>query len=456
MPLPRNPSLLALLLSAWLALPACSGGGPSAGTQAAEGGLQTRELPSVRVAAVEVRAMSRVLETTSKLESEREIQIVPRTAGVVLELGAEEGDVVAQGAVLAVLEDVQQALAVRDAEVAQHEAQNALDKLKLALRESEARVNSTQFALEQARRDYERNQRLFSGETVASALSRSALEASQLARDNAEADRLDADLARERTQLELTAGETAVDRAVITLERARVELGYTKVLAPFAGIVAQRNVKVGDAVGPATMAFVLTDVSTLRAVFARPQEELELFGRAGEHSDGRLAIRATADAFPGRTFAGWVERISPTIDPQSGQFRVTGRLECVQENGRVRLLPGMLVRLRILTERHAEALVVPKRALDREGDRRFVLVAQPEADGDSRRAHVRRVEVSEGFAEGESIEVLPKDTSELAAGDLVVVVGGDDLAAGDTVEVDAGSEAAAPVAPPAEGVAEAK
>jgi len=421
-------------------LAAGCGGGPGAGPQATEGGVQVRELPSVRVARVEQRSMARVLETTSKLESEHEIQVLPRTSGVVLELHAEEGDAVERDQVLAVLDDLQPSLALRDAEVGLRESQNALDKLRLAVREAEARVNRTQLALDQAKRDFERNQKLYAGE-VASALSKSALEASQLALDNVEADRLDAELLRERTKLELAAGETAVERAGITLERARLDLTYTRITAPFAGVVAQRNVRVGDSIGPAVPAFVLTDVTTLRAVFARPQEELELFARVGggmDHGEERLAISATADAFPGRTFEGWIERISPTIEAQSGQFRVTGRLNCVQENGRVRLLPGMLVRLTIVTDQHPEALVVPKRSLEREGDRRFLLVAVPEGP-EGPRSTVRRIEVREGFAQDESIEVLPVEPGSLGAGHAVIVVGGDDLDEGDVVEVDAGT-----------------
>lgn len=419
---------LVVSLVAVQGLGGCGSGGPGS-PQAAEGGLQKRELPSVRVEPVIVREMARVLETTSKLESEREIQVMPRISGVVLELGAEEGDVVAEGAVLATLEQVEQALNLKDAEVALHETSNALDKLRLALRETDARAQRTQLAFDQAVRDYERNLKLFEGERVASGLSQSALEASRLARDNADADRTEAELARERARLELAAGETAVERAGITLERARVTFGYTHITAPFDGVVAQRGIRVGDALSPTTTAFVLSDVSLLRCVFSRPQEELGLFADAGAaNGEGRLSLRATADAFPGRTFEGWVERISPTIDAQSGQFRVTGRLECVQDGGRVRLLPGMLVRLRIVTERHPEALVVPKRALDREGERRYLLAV---AEG-----VVRRIEVREGFAEGESIEILPVEAGSLQVGDAVIVVGGRDLADGDEVRVD--------------------
>lgn len=397
--------------------------------------------------------MARTLETTSKLESEREVEVFPRASGVLLEVLVEEGDEVEEGAALARLDDRQQTLAVHDAEVALEESRNALDKLRLAQREAGARVDRTKLAEEQAGRDFERNQKLFAGEKVASVLSQSALEASRLALDNAHADRLDAELAAERTGLELTAGETAVQRATITLERARVDLAFTTITAPFAGVIARRDVRVGDSVGPGAAAFLLTDVAALKVVFSRPQEERALFSGVGttlpDEGDverQRLALRATADAFPGRTFEGWVERVSPTIEPQSGQFRVTGRLVCEQDGGLVRLLPGMLVRLSIVTDRHPEARVVPKRALDREGERRFVLVVDPD-EGEPAAADtgkVRRVEVREGYAEDDLVEILPSGDVALTGGELVIVVGGRDLAEGDAVRMDRGPDETEP------------
>jgi len=427
---PSLPPVLLLVLS----LAGCSKG--LGGPEASEGGVQQRELATVRVSPVIARDMARMLETTSKLESEREIAIVPRVAGVVDALYVEEGSLVAKGAELATLDSTEQALAVQDSEVAWSESKNSLERLRLAVREAEARGQRTQTALEQAARDYERNLKLFTGEKVASALSQSALEASKLAHDNAQSDRQDAELLLERSKLELKAGETAVERARITLEKARLALTWTHVTAPFAGVVARRNVRVGDAVGASTTMFVLTDIELLRCVFSRPQEELELFARVGQgQTEERLVIEATADAYPGRTFSGWIERVSPTIEAQSGQFRVTGRLECVQDGGRVRLLPGMLVRLAIVTERHADALVVPKRALEREGERRYVLVVR---DG-----KVARVEVLEAFSDAEYVEVAPAAGATLALGEPVIVVGGRDLTEGESVQVDAERPASA-------------
>jgi hypothetical protein len=92
------------------------------------------------------------------------------------------------------------------------------------------------------------------------------------------------------------------------------------------------------------------------------------------------------------------------------------------------------VRLAIVTDRHADALTVPKRALEREGDRRHVLGVR---DG-----IVRRIDVEEGFSDEDFVEVRSSSGASLAAGDLVIVVGGRDLHDGDAVLVD--EEAPAP------------
>ncbi|MEQ1891591.1 MAG: hypothetical protein ABL998_03530, partial [Planctomycetota bacterium] len=82
----------------------------------------------------------------------------------------------------------------------------------------------------------------------------------------------------------------------------------------------------------------------------------------------------------------------------------------------------------IVTERHEDALVVPKRAIEREGERRYVLLVR---DG-----KVARVEVEEAFGDDEYIEVAPGGAATLALGEQVIVVGGRDLSEGESVLVD--------------------
>jgi membrane fusion protein, multidrug efflux system len=445
---------LAVPALALLALASACGGSEAPKDQAFAS-VKKREPTPVLVEAAVRREMVRKLETTSRIESESHVQVYPRAGGVVTELLVEEGDLVAAGQVLARLDDRDAKLRLEDARASWDEAKANVPKLELATAESQARMDNAKRTADQAGRDHERNQALAAGADGAPKLiAQKDLEASSLARDKAWNDYETAKLAYERSKVERQNGDTAVERARVATERAELELGYTSLTAPVAGVVAERSIKTGDTIGNSTLAFVITDPTRLRTVFHRPQRELAMFHGAlqapGNGSDGPLAeveLYATAEAMPGKRFRGRIERISPTIDVDSGNFRITARMEAAAEGDpKARLVPGMLVRLEIVTDRHPEALVVPKRSIRREGDRSTIFVVE---DGKA-----RSVEVVESFADDESVEVTAANGGKLDAGAKVVVVGNRDLEEGAEVEL-AGSEAsrketAEKTAPPAE------
>jgi membrane fusion protein (multidrug efflux system) len=413
---------------------ACRDG--SADKSEAFAGVKTREPARVMVEPVVQREMVRRLETTTRVESESHVQIYPRAAGVVVEIAVEEGDFVEAGAELARLDDRDARLRLDDARAQLVDAQAALPKLALAVQENAARLESNRRNADQASRDHERNLALAQSNTSGVALiSSKDLEASQLAKDRAWGEVQAQALAVERSKVEAKNGETAIERAKVAVERAQLEWSFTRVVAHVAGVVAERSIKVGDTVSNATLAFTLTDPTRLRAVFFRPQRELEMFRGAlsgakngGSDSATEVEIAATAEAMPGRRFKGRIERLAPTIDAASGNFRVTARMEPhAHGDTHARLLPGMLVRLEIVTDRHPHALVVAKRALRREGDQSSIFVVK---DG---KAHA--VVVTEGFTDDTSVEVLPVAGAELEAGTPVVVVGNRDLEEGADVVV---------------------
>jgi membrane fusion protein (multidrug efflux system) len=424
--------VLALLCLFALALnPSCARRSGEAETLA---GLKKREAARVQVEPVERREMVRRLETTTRVESEHHVEVAPRATGVVVELLVEEGDSVTEGSVLARLDDREARIALSQAEVALEEARDALPRLEIATREAASRMENARRTSEQAERDHERNLAISKPTEGRPALiSPKDLDASRLARDTAVGELETVQLAHQRAQAEERAGQTAIDKAGLALDRARVDLGYTEIRSPVPGVVAERRTQVGDSVGSNTTVFVVSDPQKLRAVFHRPQRELALFRQPGtaNGSEGAIAaieVAVRAEALPGRLFRGRIERISPTIDAASGNFRVTARLD-PSEPGGARLLPGMLVRLEIVTDRHPGALVVKKRAIRREADKGLIFVVESNV--------ARRVEVEEGFGEGDSVEVIPLGGRALAEGDLVVVVGNRDLEDGAEVRFDA-------------------
>lgn len=434
-----SPAALAAFVFVVSTLGACSGG--SAGPGDAPPAVRQREAARVRTAPVEKREMVRTISTTTTVESERQVELMSRSSGLVMHVAVEEGDWVEAGAVLAELDRRETRSAIESARIALREADDAAKQAQFALPEAQNKVATTKLRWEQATREHDRNEK-------AGMISAQALDNLRVVRDTAKSEHDGALLAVDRAESDILALGTQKAKAELALQRAELEDSYMLVTAPFAGTIAGRGLKVGDtagrvrnAVGQITEAFVLTDARSLRAIVYRPQRELTMFlaAQKAAHEAGAkggdgvgLEIRATAEALPGRTFRGEIKLVSPTIDPTSGSFRVTVQLPPT-EPGEAGLLPGMLVRLEIVTERHPDALVVPKRALRREGGSNFVFTVA------ANRAH--RVEVTEGFSDDESTEVIPRDAALLAVDARVIVIG--------NREIEEGAEVQEEVAPPA-------
>lgn len=444
---------LALLLAG-----GCSIEAPGEASASAQNGLRERQAKSVITEAVVAATMEKVLETTCVLESDREVAVLPRAPGLVVSLLAEEGDQVVAGQELARLDDREASLNLADLENALVEASQRLETAGVSIDEAKSRVRTAETNLAQAERDLARDEKLFSGgDARVASVSEKALEASRLARDRAALELDQARLAQRRAELDEQALRLAEQRAKTARDRAELTLEYTRILAPIDGLVASRTIKIGENVNATQPAFVVTDPGLLRAVFFRPQAERALF-----QSGGPLELTASTESLPGEVFAGRVERVGATIDPSSGSFRVTARLDPralgpqgLPDEAGARLAPGMLLRIRLVTERKPDCLVVKKRAVEREGERAHVVLAV------DRKA--LRVDVREGLSDLERVEILPLDPQapearHLVAGARVVVVGARDLEVGSELEERPADDesSAAPSQPSAERLASAE
>ena len=193
---------------------------------------------------------------------------------------------------------------------------------------------------------------------------------------------------------------------------ASLEFSYTEIKAPFAAIVTERLIKPGNTLPVGTGAFRIADVSTLEASLWVPQREMNKF------TAGQSAILAL-DAFPGEAVEGTVLRISPTVDPGTGTFRVTLEVP----NGDRPLRPGMYASARIAWDVHPDAVLIPERALvDDDGETSVWVV---------RDGRAWRQVITTGIVSAENIEVL----DGLDADEVVVIAGHSGLRDGMAITV---------------------
>jgi membrane fusion protein (multidrug efflux system) len=193
-------------------------------------------------------------------------------------------------------------------------------------------------------------------------------------------------------QLEAT---LKANRARLAAANARLE--DTVIRAPFSGRVGLRRVSVGTLISPGVVITTLDDTSVIKLDFAVPENFLAAL-REG------LSVRATAPAFPGRTFVGKVASIDSRVDLATRS--VTVRALLANEDGALR--PGMFLNVSLANDER-EALVIPEEALTPEAVRQYVFVV---ADGKAERREVRiggrrpgSVEIVAGLAAGEQVIV---------------------------------------------------
>ncbi|MCI0694428.1 efflux RND transporter periplasmic adaptor subunit [candidate division KSB1 bacterium] len=197
------------------------------------------------------------------------------------------------------------------------------------------------------------------------------------------------------------------ESAQAAYETAKLKVDYTDIRSPIAGVVTGRLIELGQRVNLNQAVFRVADFDPLRAVIHVPERDMRQV-RVGQQA------RITAEALTGNEFSGKVRMISPIVDPASGTMKVT-----IDINDRTGLLkPGMFVTTFIITETHADALVIPKKALILESDADQVYVYD--------NGVARKVTLQLGFQESDRVEVL----SGLNEGEQVVTVGQEGLREG--------------------------
>lgn len=205
---------------------------------------------------------------------------------------------------------------------------------------------------------------------------------------------------------------------------AKLNLSYTSVRAPFAGRVTRRLVNVGQTATIGTPLFELADFDPLLARVHVPAKE---FRRLLADQPVELTLDSVEQRLQGR-----ITLVSPVIDPQSGTIKVT--IEIPSYPAGVR--PGDFAEVRIVTDSHAQALLVPRLAVISEKGEDVVYVAAADSTAE------RRL-VTLGFSDDDHAEI----TAGVRAGEPVVVKGQRSLKHGaklkilaDTTPVVAGRE----------------
>lgn len=354
----RPPRLLAV---AALLIAGC--GGDAAKAPAAP---TTKPAVPVRVVAAERRDVAIEYRDVGTLEAEFLVHVAAETEGRIVEMAFQEGHSVEAGQLLVRLDGA---------------------KLEKELAAMQARVEKLRVQLENTRSTLARKRPLVDRRLV------SEEEVTEL---------------EHRVRME----QAEIREVEASVERARISLTDTRILAPMDGLLGDREVSVGDYLKKGDEIVELVDLDPVLVRFRLPE-------RYRKVAELGVTVAVEVAAYPGEEFTGTVTFVSPTVDPATRTLLLKADLP----NPESRLRPGMFVHVRLVTGTLRDVAVVPELALLAEGKQSYLFAI----DG----GKARRVDV-------EPLHYFDREVAvraELAAGTQVVYEGQYDLADGAEVDV---------------------
>jgi RND family efflux transporter MFP subunit len=247
---------------------------------------------------------ARDFTTVGPLVVEQQADVVAERDGRVISVGVEIGDHVRRGQVLALLDD-------RALQAARAEKAARIDSLRAQVQTWEAEQRSNEADLRRA--DAMRAEKILDDEDWEHVQYKLTETKSQVARYKAD----------------VLAGEAE-------LHVADVELGQSRITAPFDGVVGRRSVHDAQAVKKGDALFWITAQAPLRVLFTVPESAMAAFPRGAK-------LELTTTDYPHLKQPATVFRVSPVVDPASGSIEVIGSLDKASPL----LKPGMSMQVKL-------------------------------------------------------------------------------------------------------------
>ncbi|MFW0778118.1 MAG: efflux RND transporter periplasmic adaptor subunit [Rickettsiales bacterium] len=218
------------------------------------------------------------------------------------------------------------------------------------------------------------------------------------------------------------ASKAALDEQQVALQASQArmkaiesQIRHRKVIAPFDGVVGQRNISVGALAQPGTLITTIDDDSVMKLDFSVPEIFLPTLKKD-------VKIKATTRAWPEDQFSGTIFSVNSRVDPLTRSVSVRALLQ----NPDHKLRPGMLMRVQ-LQKNPREAIVIPEEALVTKGNENYVMVVVHDDDkttvkNTAVKIGARRkgdVEIVKGLEEG--VQIITHGTLRVSPGTEVIV-----------------------------------
>jgi len=323
--------------------------------------------PAVTVETARQEEIKPSVEFVGRVESMDDVKIRTRVGGVLLKRFFKEGQDLKKGAALFEIDPA---------------------PFKTVLRDRQASVNKAKSDVEIADRNFTRGKKLVK-------------------------DGLISQLDMDKLSNQMDAATASKQQAQAGLDDAKLNLGYTKIMAPLDGRVGKSLFALGDIINPSSD--TLTTLVKLNPIYVSFQvnEKAMLTAfqvgiKSGENQDLPHVVKLRFSNDTMYDVEGKIDFLNNRIDSTTG----TMSLRALFDNPDSLLLPGQYADVIILSDKITQAILIPQSSVQEDQQGRFVMLVDQE-----NKVSRRRVEMGDRYAINWEV------TSGLQAGDRVIVEG---------------------------------
>jgi membrane fusion protein, multidrug efflux system len=392
--------------------------------------------PAVVVSEVVQKTVPITAEFVAQTDAVQTVELRARIQGVLEHVRFKEGAPVKAGDTLFEIQQAQYEAGLQSARAALAKAQADLAKAQdtVEVQKARAELEQRKAAHAKTQTDVARYKPLAAAKAVPQVDLDNAMAAEQVASAGviaSEAALKDTELAQ---RIGIQQAQAAVEAGRAAVVQAQLDLGYTTIKAPVAGIIGRLNVDEGNLVGRGepTLLATMSTFDPIKVSATVSEVEYLRFARRGPGQAPPTSLElvlADGTLFPHR---GRITTLDRTVDPKTGTIVI----DAIFPNPEGLVRPGQFGRLRAVVEERPNAILVPQQAIQEIQGAKSVLVV-----GAEDKVQLRTVSLGERI--GDQIIVA----RGLEPGERVIVEGVQKVRPGIQVKPTTAAAAAAPATP---------
>ena len=313
-------------------------------------------------------------EWVGTLDGSVNATIRAQVSGYLIKQNYKEGDVVKKDQVLFEIDP-------REYQAALAQTKSALQQSKATLEQAKAEVSRQEARWDTAKANLKRIRPLAEQNAV-----------SQKDLDDAVGLELSNRSAVEAAKAAVVAGEAQILGAQAAVEKAQLNLGFTKIISPIDGIAGIAKAQIGNLVGPGSIEELttLSTVNPIKCYVSLSEQEYMQSMEKREKQAAKISLELILSDGSTYPYKGEVAFADRQVDVRTGTIRVA----TLFPNPQNLLRPGMFSRIRAEMGRKKGARVIPQRAVTEVQGRYMVAVVNPE-----NKVSIKSVKVGQRFGQ---------------------------------------------------------